>query len=117
MGETEVEGRVTVELSVVASGKKATEAVLFSDTSELSWATGHEQGATESWDLLSPQSWLPGLSRAARLQPLHSFSSRWRFEGAPTRRASASSEGPQGLSSAAWGLAGPGASQQLDAGL
>lgn len=58
------EGRlqVTVEPSAVASGKKATVAVLFSDTSELSWATGREQRATESWDLLGPQSCLSGVS-------------------------------------------------------
>lgn len=47
-------------LSAVTSGKEATEAVLFSDTSELSWATSHEQGATESWDLLGLQAWLSG---------------------------------------------------------
>lgn len=59
-----VEGhlQVMVEVSAVASGKKATEAVLFSDTSELSWATGRERRATESWDLLGPQSCLSGVS-------------------------------------------------------
>lgn len=59
-----VEGhlQVMVEVSAVASGKKATEAVLFSDTSELSWATGREQRATESWDLLGLQSCLSGVS-------------------------------------------------------
>ena len=34
-----------MELSTAASGEKATEAVLFSDTSELSRATGPEEGA------------------------------------------------------------------------
>lgn len=42
-------------LSAVASGKEATEAVLFSDTSELSRTASHEQGATESRDLLGLQ--------------------------------------------------------------
>lgn len=62
-----------VELSAVASGKEATEAVLFSDTSELSWATSREQGAAESWDLRVPRPWLSGDSGVARLQPLHSL--------------------------------------------
>lgn len=38
-----------MELSAGASEKEATEAVLFPDTSELGWATRHEEGATESW--------------------------------------------------------------------
>lgn len=49
-----------VELSVPSSRKKATEAVLFSDTPELSWTTGCVQGAMGAWDLLGPQSQLPG---------------------------------------------------------
>lgn len=98
----------------MASGKKATEAVLFSVTSELSWATCCEQGDTESWDLLGPQSWLPGVSRVAGLQPLRSFSSHWCFEGPPARRASASTKGLGASAALLWGLAGQGASQQLD---
>lgn len=53
---------VAVELSTAASGEKATEAVLFSDTSELSWATGPEEGAPDSQDRLILESWLPGVS-------------------------------------------------------
>lgn len=54
---------VAVELPIAASGEKATEAVLFPDTtSELSRATGPEKGAPESRDRLSLESWLPGVS-------------------------------------------------------
>lgn len=98
----------------MASGKKAIEAVLFSVTSELSWATCCEQGDTESWDLLGPQSWLPGVSRVARLQPLRSLSSHWCFEGPPARRASASTKGLGASAALLRGLAGQGASQRLD---
>lgn len=61
---------VAVEPPPAASGEKATEAVLFSDTSELSQATDPEEGAPHGWDLLSLQSWLPGVSQVTRLQPL-----------------------------------------------
>lgn len=53
---------VAVELPIAASGEKATEAVLFPDTSELSRATGPEEGAPDSQDRLSLESWLPGVS-------------------------------------------------------
>lgn len=98
-----------MELSAVSS---ATEAVLFSDTSGLSWATSHEQGATESWDLLGLSPGSLGLlsckAAAASFLSLHCC-----FEGPPARRTSASTKGPRASAALLWGLADQGASQQL----